>query len=84
MIQGRVDMNYLRRGAGRRRLGWETRETEMGRGAMGRERWRDGKGQEWERRGRQGGWIRRSGVGRGRQEGGNGEKTGRGDGEGAT
>ena len=51
---------------------------------MGRGRWRADKGQEWERRGRQGGWIRRSGVGRGRQEGGNGEETGRGDGEGAT
>ena len=68
-------------------------ETEMGRVATGRGRWRRaGKGQEWggEARGRQGWWMRRSGVGRGRQEGGNGVgemewgQLEGGDGEGAT
>ena len=80
MIQGRVDMNYLRRGQGGGDWDGETGETEMGRGATGRGRWRAGKGQEGERRGRQGGWIRRSGVGRGAM----GRRLGGGDGEGAT
>ena len=87
MIQGTVDMNYLRRGAGRRRLGWGDGRDWDGEGGNGEgevESWQGpGVGEEGEA-GSQGGWIRRSGVGRGRQEGGNGEKTGRGDGEGAT
>ena len=59
MIQERVDW---KEGVGRRGEGDGDEET--GRGAMGR--WRSGDG-----RVRWGGWTRRSGVGWGRQEGGN-------------
>ena len=61
MIQARVDW---KEGVGRR--GEQDGDGETGRGAMGRGRWRSGEG-----RVRWGRWTRRSGVGWGRQEGGN-------------
>ena len=62
-------------------MGWGDRE------GGNREGEGEGKGEKsWQGPGvgRRGGWTRRSGVGRGRQEGGNGEETGRGRCRGAT